>query len=60
VIIEKPAETTVAKIDKIIEAGKAGTLVAVISQHLFDQSTEIALDVIARASWPANHRYCID
>src|SRR5215216_1554760 len=48
VIIEKPAETTVAKIDKIIEAQrKAGTLVAVISQHRFDQSTEIALDAIA-------------
>src|SRR5215217_76688 len=48
VIIEKPAETTVAKIDKIIEARrKAGTLVAVISQHRFDQSTEIALDAIA-------------
>ena len=49
VIIEKPAETTVAKTDKIIEAqNKAGTLVAVISQHRFDQSTEIAVDAIAR------------
>ena len=48
VIIEKPAETTVAKIDKIIEAQrKAGTLVAVISQHRFDRSTEIAVDAIA-------------
>jgi UDP-N-acetyl-2-amino-2-deoxyglucuronate dehydrogenase len=49
VIIEKPAETTVAKTDKIIEAQrKAGTLVAVISQHRFDQSTEIALDAIGK------------
>jgi UDP-N-acetyl-2-amino-2-deoxyglucuronate dehydrogenase len=49
VIIEKPAETTTAKIDKIIEARRqAGTLVAVISQHRFDQSTEIALGAIAR------------
>src|SRR5215204_811186 len=49
VIIEKPAETTVAKTDQIIEAQrKAGTLVAVISQHRFDQSTEIALGAIAR------------
>src|SRR5215203_4213547 len=50
VIIEKPAETTVAKTDQIIDAQrKAGTLVAVISQHRFDQSTEIALGAIARA-----------
>src|SRR5215217_1735340 len=49
VIIEKPAETTVAKTDQIIDAQrKAGTLVAVISQHRFDQSTEIALGAIAR------------
>ena len=49
VIIEKPAETTVAKTDQIIEAQrKAGTLVAVISQHRFDESTEIALGAIAR------------
>ena len=34
VIIEKPAEITVAKTDEIIEAQRqAGTLVAVISQH---------------------------
>ncbi len=51
VIIEKPAETTVAKTDQIIAAQrKAGTLVAVISQHRFDQSTEIALNAIARGS----------
>jgi UDP-N-acetyl-2-amino-2-deoxyglucuronate dehydrogenase len=49
VIIEKPAEITVAKTDEIIKAQhKAGTLVAVISQHRFDQSTEIALDAIER------------
>src|SRR5215213_6085014 len=49
VIIEKPAETTVAKTDQIIDAQrKAGTLVAVISQHRFDQSTEIAMAAIAR------------
>jgi UDP-N-acetyl-2-amino-2-deoxyglucuronate dehydrogenase len=49
VIIEKPAEITVAKTDEIIEAQrKAGTLVAVISQHRFDQSTEIALAAIAK------------
>jgi UDP-N-acetyl-2-amino-2-deoxyglucuronate dehydrogenase len=49
VIIEKPAETTLTKTDKIIEAQhKAGTLVAVISQHRFDESTEIALEAIAR------------
>ncbi len=49
VIIEKPAEITVAKTDEIIEAQrKAGTLVAVISQHRFDQSTEIALAAIEK------------
>ena len=49
VIIEKPAETTVAKTDQIIEAQRrAGTLVAVISQHRFDPSTEIALAAISR------------
>src|SRR5215203_529649 len=49
VIIEKPAETTVAKTDQIIEAQRrAGTLVAVISQHRFDQSTEIALNAITK------------
>jgi UDP-N-acetyl-2-amino-2-deoxyglucuronate dehydrogenase len=49
VIIEKPAETTVAKTDEIIEAQrKAGKLVAVISQHRFDTSTEIAVDAISR------------
>src|SRR5215211_2987658 len=49
VIIEKPAETTVSKTDQIIEAQrKAGTQVAVISQHRFDQSTEIALNAIAK------------
>jgi UDP-N-acetyl-2-amino-2-deoxyglucuronate dehydrogenase len=47
VIIEKPAETTVAKADLIIDAQrKADKLVAVISQHRFDRSTEIALAAI--------------
>ena len=49
VIIEKPAEITVAKTDEIIEAQrKAGTQVAVISQHRFDKSTEIALAAIEK------------
>ncbi|MBM2614334.1 Gfo/Idh/MocA family oxidoreductase [Actinoplanes sp. LDG1-06] len=48
VIIEKPAETTVARTDEIIEArDKAGTLVTVISQHRFDPSTEQTLAAIA-------------
>ncbi len=47
VIIEKPAEITVAKTDEIIAAQReAGTQVAVISQHRFDRSTEIAVDAI--------------
>ncbi|GAB2605681.1 oxidoreductase [Paractinoplanes abujensis] len=47
VIIEKPAETTVARTDEIIAArDKAGTLVTVISQHRFDPSTEQTLDAI--------------
>jgi UDP-N-acetyl-2-amino-2-deoxyglucuronate dehydrogenase len=49
VIVEKPAEITVAKTDEIIEAQrKAGTLVTVISQHRFDPSTETTLAAIAR------------
>ena len=49
VIIEKPAEITVGKTDEIIAAQReAGTLVAVISQHRFDRSTEIAVEAIAR------------
>jgi predicted dehydrogenase len=49
VIIEKPAETTVAKTDEIIAAQqRAGTLVTVISQHRFDRATEVAVDAIAR------------
>jgi UDP-N-acetyl-2-amino-2-deoxyglucuronate dehydrogenase len=48
VIIEKPAETTVAKTDQIITAQEsAGTKVAVISQHRFDQAFEITLKAIA-------------
>ncbi len=49
VIIEKPAETTVARTDEIIAAQRrAGTQVAVISQHRFDPATEVAVDAIAR------------
>ncbi len=49
VLIEKPAEVTVAKTDEIIAAQRqAGTQVTVISQHRFDPSTEIAVAAIAR------------
>jgi predicted dehydrogenase len=49
VMIEKPAEITVARTDEIIEAQqKAGTLVTVVSQHRFDASTEVTLAAIAR------------
>ena len=49
VIIEKPAETTVAKTDEIIAAQqRAGTQVAVISQHRFDPATEVAVEAIAK------------
>jgi len=47
VVIEKPAEITVARTDEIIEAReKAGTLVTVISQHRFDPATEVTLAAI--------------
>jgi predicted dehydrogenase len=49
VIVEKPAEITVARTDEIIEAQqKAGTLVTVISQHRFDDATETTLGAIER------------
>ena len=49
VIIEKPAEVTVQKTDEIIAAQRrAGTLVAVISQHRFDPATEVTVDAIRR------------
>jgi UDP-N-acetyl-2-amino-2-deoxyglucuronate dehydrogenase len=49
VIVEKPAEITVAKTDEIIKAQQhAGTLVTVISQHRFDPATEAAVAAIAR------------
>src|SRR4051812_15518562 len=49
VIVEKPAEVTVAKTDEIIEAQqKAGTLVTVISQHRFDPATEVTLAAVER------------
>ena len=51
VVVEKPAEITVARTDEIIEAQqKAGTLVTVISQHRFDAATETTLDAIAAGS----------
>ena len=47
VIVEKPAEITVAKTDEIIAAQRrAGTQVAVISQHRFDPATEVAVAAI--------------
>ena len=49
VIVEKPAEITVARTDEIIRAQqKAGTLVTVISQHRFDPATEKTLTAVAR------------
>jgi predicted dehydrogenase len=49
VIVEKPAEITVARTDEIIKArDRAGTLVTVISQHRFDPSTETTLAAIGR------------
>ena len=49
VIIEKPAEVTVAKTDEIIAAQRrAGKLVTVISQHRFDPATEVTVDAIRR------------
>jgi UDP-N-acetyl-2-amino-2-deoxyglucuronate dehydrogenase len=49
VIVEKPAEITVARTDEIIDAQrKASTLVTVISQHRFDPATETVLAAIGR------------
>jgi predicted dehydrogenase len=49
VVIEKPAEVTVEKIDQIIEAQRrAGMLVSVISQHRFDPATEVLLEAIEK------------
>jgi len=49
VIVEKPAEITVARTDEIIEAQrKAGTVVTVISQHRFDPATETTLAAIRK------------
>jgi UDP-N-acetyl-2-amino-2-deoxyglucuronate dehydrogenase len=49
VIVEKPAEITVARTDEIIAARqRAGTLVTVISQHRFDPATETVLAAIDR------------
>ena len=47
VILEKPAETTVARADAIIAAQRrSGRLVTVISQHRFDPATELVLDAV--------------
>jgi predicted dehydrogenase len=55
VIVEKPAEITVARTDEIIEAQrKAGTLVTVISQHRFDPATETTPS--PAASWAGSPR----
>ena len=48
VIIEKPAEVTLAKTDQIIEAQRAaGTQVTVISQHRFDPASEVTMRAVA-------------
>ncbi|MFF5078903.1 Gfo/Idh/MocA family protein [Actinoplanes sp. NPDC000266] len=48
VIVEKPAEITVARTDEIIRArDKAGKMVTVISQHRFDPSTVRVLEAIS-------------
>lgn len=47
VLVEKPAETTVERIDELIAArDRAGTLVGVVSQHRFDPSARIVLDAV--------------
>ena len=49
VVVEKPAEVSLERIDELIEArDRAGTLVAVVSQHRFDPSSEIVVDAVAR------------
>lgn len=46
-VIEKPADITVERIDRIIEAQRrSGTVVAVVSQHRFDPSTEVVVEAI--------------
>ena len=60
VIIEKPAETTVAKIDEIIaRSAAAGTQVAVISQHRFDPPPRWRWRPSATVSW-AGQRHRLD
>jgi predicted dehydrogenase len=52
VIVEKPADVTVDRIDDIIAAQeRSGKLVTVISQHRFDPSTEIILDAIDKGEF---------
>lgn len=48
VIVEKPAEITVERIDAMAAAqSRAGKLVTVISQHRFDRAAEIVLNAVA-------------
>ncbi|PJJ70752.1 putative dehydrogenase [Diaminobutyricimonas aerilata] len=52
VIIEKPAEITVERADRILAAQeRAGKLVTVISQHRFDPSTEIVVEAVRRGEF---------
>ncbi|WP_432563851.1 Gfo/Idh/MocA family protein [Kineococcus sp. SYSU DK003] len=52
VVVEKPAETTVERIDEVIAArDRAGTLVSVISQHRFDPATEIVVRAVAEGEF---------
>jgi len=49
VLIEKPAEVTLERTDRIIAAQEAsGKLVTVVSQHRFDPSTELLVAAIKR------------
>nr|WP_255672755.1 Gfo/Idh/MocA family oxidoreductase [Glycomyces amatae] len=47
VVIEKPADVTVERIDRVIAAReRTGRLVAVVSQHRFDPATETVVEAI--------------
>ena len=51
VVVEKPAETTPARIDALIAArDRAGRLVSVVSQHRFDPSTQAVLAAVRDGS----------
>jgi UDP-N-acetyl-2-amino-2-deoxyglucuronate dehydrogenase len=52
VVVEKPAEITVERIEAMVRArDRAGTLVTVISQHRFDPATEIVVAAVARGEF---------